>query len=518
MLNEKPQFKRIETFYHIIIYKSSLFYVDVGKDMSKFSNLFSRKAKAKIKFIDLDSNNSEIECVELSGKNNAIIDYDPTAKISQLTERGYELATNNFSSSAQYSSEDKTYAISFHHGTATIDAQHLDYGYTKDQLEKTVTQTVHYEGAGPRTPQDNVSKISIHKKLLVDKVNGEIIKESPWKGRFSNFELIATPVVPGFTTNQATAGGKAINVYQPQEVYTVKYAVNEHSIAKQAVKIEYVDILSGNQVIAQDEVEGLANMPIDYDPQVQLANLSEQGYDLVNNQFNSKGEKQFFSDSAQEPIFIITMKRNFTLVNDQHPLAGIEPQQYHREVDFTVHFVGAGENTPADYTQTAILTRSLFIVPKSKKIVSASPWQSELKHFDEVQVPQLAGYRTSVKTVKADPISLQDQKAVVRYQSLENHEQAAIISFIDLGQNGSLITSSGVLNGQPGESINDLYSTEIPLKALRQAGYEVVFNNFDAPGVVQRFDNNDALPQIFTIGLKKVNQAEPSLKIVNNYQ
>ena len=91
------------------------------------------------------------------------------------------------------------------------------------------------------------------------------------------------------------------------------------------------------------------------------------------------------------------------------------------------------------------------------------------------------------------------------------HDQVAIVNFIDIDHNGTSLTSSGPLVGKPGESINDLYSTEIPLKVIKKAGYKVVFNNFDNDGFVQRFDNNDLMTQVFTIGVsKKAQQAEDS--------
>lgn len=52
----------------------------------------------------------------------------------------------------------------------------------------------------------------------------------------------------------------------------------------------------------------------------------------------------------------------------------------------------------------------------------------------------------------------------------------------------------------------------MPLRVLKQLGYEAVFDNFDAPGVIQRFDNNDLLPQVFTIGLKKGNAKQTEFK------
>lgn len=68
---------------------------------------------------------------------------------------------------------------------------------------------------------------------------------------------------------------------------------------------------------------------------------------------------------------------------------------------------------------------------------------------------------------------------------------------------GKQLTSSGPLTGKPGESINDLYSTGIPLKAIAQTGYHVVFNGFDGDGQIQKFNNNDLMTQVFTVGLSK---------------
>ncbi|MFA7715685.1 hypothetical protein ABMX53_01980 [Lactobacillus acidophilus] len=107
------------------------------------------------------------------------------------------------------------------------------------------------------------------------------------------------------------------------------------------------------------------------------------------------------------------------------------------------------------------------------------------------------------------------KKAEKRLQEQKKLEMA-IITFIDIDKNGTQIMTSGAITGQPGESINDSYSTKEPLKTLKNEGYEVVFNNFDIPGMVQRFDNNDLQPQVFTIGLKKVAQIESNLKIVRD--
>lgn len=94
----------------------------------------------------------------------------------------------------------------------------------------------------------------------------------------------------------------------------------------------------------------------------------------------------------------------------------------------------------------------------------------------------------------------------------DQNDQVAIINFIDLDNNGKQLTSSGPLTGKPGESINDLYSTEIPLKAIAQTGYHVVFNGFDGDGQIQKFNNNDLMTQVFTVGLSKSAKSETKAK------
>lgn len=94
----------------------------------------------------------------------------------------------------------------------------------------------------------------------------------------------------------------------------------------------------------------------------------------------------------------------------------------------------------------------------------------------------------------------------------DQNDQVAIINFIVLDNNGKQLTSSGPLTGKPGESINDLYSTEIPLKAIAQTGYHVVFNGFDGDGQIQKFNNNDLMTRVFTVGLSKSAKSETKAK------
>lgn len=383
--------------------------------------MFNKSIRAEIEFIDLDNGEAKLDKVEGKGKQNAPIDYDPSDKIEEFTNEGYELASNDLDINGvkpTYDDDGHIYYIGFHHGTTVVDADHAAYGYSSDQLAMKVTQTVHYEGALTRTPIDSKLEMDVHKRLVVDRVNGEIIKDSHWQGKFSNFKLIATPIVPGFVADQAVVGGKAINVFHPNETYTVKYELNKKPVADQTVKIEYVDILDDNKVIATDEVKGKANMPISYDAEAKIAALGEQGFDLVDNSFNGDGNVQFFGDSEQVPVFVITMKHNYALVNEKHPLDGVDKKEYSKEISFIVNFTGAGDKIPKPKKQTAVLTRSLFVMPKNKNIVGASEWKSRSdvdgdkkadSNFAAIKVDPIDGYTVSA-TKNGQSINITDNE------------------------------------------------------------------------------------------------------------
>lgn len=115
---------------------------------------------------------------------------------------------------------------------------------------------------------------------------------------------------------------------------------------------------------------------------------------------------------------------------------------------------------------------------------------------------------------KEEPKAATEPKAAVSElkPKKDQNDQVAIINFIVLDNNGKQLTSSGPLTGKPGESINDLYSTEIPLKAIAQTGYHVVFNGFDGDGQIQKFNNNDLMTRVFTVGLSKSAKSETKAK------
>ena len=103
-------------------------------------------------------------------------------------------------------------------------------GTAKDDLEATGTQTIHYEGAGDKTPSDNTQHFTFTKSATVDKVTGKIVSETGWNVASHTFGNVDTPVVAGYHADKAVAGGATITPNDLNKTIVVTYAPNGHII------------------------------------------------------------------------------------------------------------------------------------------------------------------------------------------------------------------------------------------------------------------------------------------------
>ena len=103
-------------------------------------------------------------------------------------------------------------------------------GTAKNNLEATGTQTIHYEGAGNKTPADNIQHFTFTKSATVDKVTGKIVSETGWNVSTHTFGNVDTPVVAGYHANKAVAGGTTITPDDLNKRIVVTYAPNGHII------------------------------------------------------------------------------------------------------------------------------------------------------------------------------------------------------------------------------------------------------------------------------------------------
>ncbi|WP_236629379.1 MULTISPECIES: hypothetical protein [Lactobacillus] len=311
-----------------------------------------------------------------------------------------------------YGEGDATYDISFKHRIKTVDAEHPEFGFTKEDMSKKVKQTVHFEGGSAASVADDVKEITFTRTFEVDEVTKKVVHASDWQPASQSFMLIAAPTLPGFVPDQTVVGGQAVTADSEDQTFTINYEVNRKpSIKKQTAKVMFVDVADQNAVVDQVELTGEPNAPVDYDPSKKIAELTKIGYVLVDNPF-SKSDIKFFSNlDGYVPVFVITLKNTKVAVNSEHPLDGVPADKYEKTAAFVVNFKGTGQIVPEGEYDT--------------------PWTTDLDNYQAVKVPVVAGYHTNVSEVKPEAVRQVDQVENVTYQANGR--------IVPIDENGNLI-------------------------------------------------------------------------------
>lgn len=199
--------------------------------------------KAKITYID-DTTKTNLDSKDANGKFGQAITFEtaPTNEIANYEKQGYVLVSNSFNNQ-MYDANDSNNVFYVHlkhdivpvtpdnpgHPDAPINPNDPDgpkwpAGTDKDSLIKTGTQTIHYVGAGDKTPADNTQTYTFIKSMVIDKVTGKVLDPGSWNIDSYTFGTVKTPVIPGYHADKAVAGGETVTPDDLNKVITVTYA------------------------------------------------------------------------------------------------------------------------------------------------------------------------------------------------------------------------------------------------------------------------------------------------------
>ena len=211
---------------------------------SKVDITYSANAQtATITYID-DTEKKTLGSDKQNGKFNQVItfEHDPAEVIKGLEEKGYKLVSNDFNSNKyQADNSNNVFYVHLKHGTTTVtpdnpghpgepvDPKNLEgpkypNGTELDQVKRTGTQTIHYVGAGDKTPADNKQTFEFTREITFDNVTGKIIKVTSWNVESHTFGNVDTPVIPGYHADKAVAGGATVTPDDLNKVIIVTYA------------------------------------------------------------------------------------------------------------------------------------------------------------------------------------------------------------------------------------------------------------------------------------------------------
>ncbi|WP_155859690.1 mucin-binding protein, partial [Lactobacillus equicursoris] len=310
----------------------------------------------------------------------------------------------------------------------------VDYpdGVSKDDLTSTVTRTINYVdedgkavNGSPDGTSSYVQKAEFTRTAIVDKVTGKILgydtdndgkvdtesKDRAWTPTEKTLAAVksADPSSVGYDkVDKSTVESLLVTPGQADTTVTVTYSNKQVSGT-----IKYIDVTTGVELDSDTLPTGKVSSKINYKTKDKIKSYENQGYELVSNDFTDGS--QVYEKEGNNFVVKLKHKTQTITPNDPNPVTPGEPinpddpnspvygeetnrKNLVKDASQTIHYVGAGDNTPADnvVTQKDAFTRTVTIDKVTGKVLSYTDWTGE-KTFNTVGTPVVEGYHADKK-------------------------------------------------------------------------------------------------------------------------
>ncbi|GBG04276.1 YSIRK-type signal peptide-containing protein [Lactobacillus rodentium] len=210
-----------------------------------------------VTYID-DTTGKTLSTATIAGGIGEKITYTTTATITKYENEGYDFVSSNFVNGDEvFEKTGNKFEVHFKHGIEPINPNHpgkpgeplnpddpngngpkYPAGTDEKSLNKTVTRTITYVGAGDKTPKEVVQSVNFTASGELDKVTGKWIKELTWTPDQSTLASVSTPVVASYHVVSVSADSKdgvnvdsiSVNHDSKDSKVIVVYAENGHII------------------------------------------------------------------------------------------------------------------------------------------------------------------------------------------------------------------------------------------------------------------------------------------------
>ncbi|BAG27009.1 mucin-binding protein [Limosilactobacillus fermentum] len=173
--------------------------------------------KGSVSYVD-DTTGKTLKTDSISGTTGSKSSYSTSGSIADYKKQGYELVTDGYPADLTFDNDD-TKDQNF-----TVHLKHQNIQSTE---AKTVTETIHYQGAGNQTPADNTAQVTFTRQVSTDAVTGEKTYGS-WSADQS-FAAVTSPVIKGYTADKAQIDKQTVNGDSKDLKFTVTYTGNSSS-------------------------------------------------------------------------------------------------------------------------------------------------------------------------------------------------------------------------------------------------------------------------------------------------
>lgn len=429
-------------------------------------------ASAKVTYID-DTTGETLETKDLNGFYGQTDPYRTAETIKTYTDRNYELYSDNYpTNGVTYNETLQTFEVHLRHKTDPVDET------------KTVTETIQYVYEnGDQAAPAKVQKLDFKRTNSKDLVTGKISQEGVWAPSTGTFPEVVSPKVDGYTPDKATvAAVEQITGDSADIEETVTYKADKQKVTYTIIDDTAQKTLKDKEVLTS----GGSDTP--------LPDSAREKYDLMVNAYLAQGYELVSKDQLPAKFDLDSSHDQNVVVHLKHGTTDIQES---KDVNLTVRYHGAGDQTPEDKVQTATWTRTVTKDKITGTEVSATAWTSDKANYDAVSSPVIPGYSVDIETVPSEAVT---QENIVKDVHYTIQTQKVTYTVVDEITGQTLENQVELTTGDSGVALPAAAKTKYDtiVAGYLAQGYEVASKD-ELPA---QFDTDSSVDQNVVIRLK----------------
>ena len=419
----------------------------------------AKKSSAKVTYIDDDTNGGKVlETKDLNGFYGQTDPYRTAETIKTYTDQNYELVSDNYpTNGVTYNENLQTFKVHLRHkGAAVLET-------------KTVTETIKYVYEDNTQAADTkVQTLKFYRINNKDLVTNKIVYKGPWILSTGTFPEVVSPKIDGYTPDKATvAAVEQITGDSADIEETVTYKADKQKVTYTIIDDTAQKTLKDKEVLTS----GGSDTP--------LPDSAREKYDLMVNAYLAQGYELVSKDQLPAKFDLDSSHDQNVVVHLKHGTTDIQES---KDVNLTVRYHGAGDQTPEDKVQTATWTRTVTKDKITGTEVSTTPWTSDKANYDAVPSPVIPGYSVDIETVPSEAVT---QENIVKDVHYTIQTQKVTYTVVDETTGQTLENQVELTTGESGAA----------LPAAAQTKYDTVVAGYLTQGY--EVDSKDELPAQF---------------------
>ena len=441
-------------------------------DIEKTVVYKANPASAKVTYID-DTTGETLETKDLNGLYGQTDPYQTAATIKKYTDKNYELVSDNYpASGVTYNETLQTFEVHLRHkGAAVLET-------------KTVTETIKYVYEDNTQAADTkVQTLKFYRINTKDLVTNKIVYKGPWILPTETFPEVVSPKVDGYTPDKATvAAVEQITGDSADIEETVTYKADKQKVTYTIIDDTAQKTLKDKEVLTS----GGSDTP--------LSDSAREKYDLMVNAYLAQGYELVSKDQLPAKFDLDSSHDQNVVVHLKHGTTDIQES---KDVNLTVRYHGAGDQTPEDKVQTATWTRTVTKDKITGTEVSATAWTSDKANYDAVPSPVIPGYTVDIATVPSEAVT---QENIVKDVHYTIQTQKVTYTVVDEITGQTLENQVELTTGDSGVALPAAAKTKYDtiVAGYLAQGYEVASKD-ELPA---QFDTDSSVDQNVVIRLK----------------